>query len=54
MTKVEQLILMYEVEIWGDFFAWSKASDNIPCSSNHVSHSSQLFQQSIQSPQISQ
>ena len=29
MTKIEQLILMYEVEIWGDFFAWSKASDNI-------------------------
>lgn len=29
MTKIEQLIQMYAVEVWGDFFNWSKASDNI-------------------------
>lgn len=29
MTKIEQLIQMYEVEVWGDFFAWFRASDNV-------------------------
>lgn len=29
MTKIEQLIQMYAVEVWGDFFAWFRASDNI-------------------------